>query len=178
TGLGLAASDLYAWTDARVVLAWLRSHPSRWKPFVANRVAAVQELVPADRWKHVPTKENPADPATRGVTPAELSELRLWWRGPGRLEGPADSWPNEAPVEREEGEERRVVAAVTAAQDPENELLVRFSSFSRLIRVTAYCARFLRDGSRPGTAHLSTGELEKCRLRWLRIAQQLDYARD
>ncbi|KMQ83402.1 hypothetical protein RF55_20138, partial [Lasius niger] len=25
TGLGLAASDLYAWTDARVVLAWLRS---------------------------------------------------------------------------------------------------------------------------------------------------------
>jgi len=178
TGLGLAASDLYAWTDAKVVLAWLRGHPSRWKPFIANRVAAVQELVPADRWKHVPTKENPADPATRGITPAELSEFRLWWRGPGWLEGPADSWPNEAPVDREEGEERRIFAVVTAAQDQENELLVRFSSFSRLIRVTAYCARFLRDEPRPGTALLSAGELERCRLRWLRIAQRLDYARE
>jgi len=40
---------LYAWSDARVVLAWIKAHPSRWVTFVANRVAAIQEIVPEDR---------------------------------------------------------------------------------------------------------------------------------
>ena len=46
--LRLGDCKLHAWTDARVVLAWLRAHPSRWASFVANRVAAIQELLPAD----------------------------------------------------------------------------------------------------------------------------------
>jgi len=38
----------YAWSDARVVLAWIKAHPSKWITFVANQVAAIQEIVPED----------------------------------------------------------------------------------------------------------------------------------
>ncbi|KMQ86873.1 zinc knuckle protein [Lasius niger] len=46
---------VFAWTDSAVTLAWIRGHPSRWKTFVANRVAELQTLVPPQNWRHVPT---------------------------------------------------------------------------------------------------------------------------
>jgi len=45
-GLHFERDVLYAWSDTRIVLAWIRAHPSRWATFVANRVAAIQELIP------------------------------------------------------------------------------------------------------------------------------------
>lgn len=74
-GLGLTEAPIYAWTDAKVVLCWICSHPSRWKAFVANRVAELQGLVPPQRWRYVTTDDNPADAATRGLSPEELSGL-------------------------------------------------------------------------------------------------------
>jgi len=40
-GLHIEKEVLYAWNDARVVLAWIKAHPSRWVTFVANRMAAI-----------------------------------------------------------------------------------------------------------------------------------------
>ncbi|KMQ91466.1 transposon polyprotein [Lasius niger] len=174
-GLDLEAHRLHAWIDAKVVLAWLRSHPSRWKPFVANRVAAIQELVPAQHWRHVPTSENPADLATRGITPNELSSHQLWWMGPSWLEASSSSWPPDDRSSPEESEESRTYATATHQQAEENELLLRFSSLSRLIRVSAFCLRFLRGRERSRTSHLSALELKNCLLRWLQIAQRQDF---
>ena len=42
--------DTFTWTDSTAVLSWLRSNPTRFKPFVGNRVAEVMELIPPDRW--------------------------------------------------------------------------------------------------------------------------------
>ncbi|GFW61608.1 uncharacterized protein TNCV_5139161 [Trichonephila clavipes] len=56
----------YAWTDSQVVLSWLSSHPRNWKPYIANRTSEILDLVPADSWRYVPTKMNPADIACRG----------------------------------------------------------------------------------------------------------------
>ncbi|XP_070152082.1 uncharacterized protein [Polyergus mexicanus] len=44
--LELAEIPIYLWTDSSVSLTWINSHPSRWKDFVRNRVAAIQERVP------------------------------------------------------------------------------------------------------------------------------------
>ena len=38
--------DIYCWTDSRIVLAWLDSHPFRWETFVANRVSEVTSMSP------------------------------------------------------------------------------------------------------------------------------------
>jgi hypothetical protein len=49
------------WTDSTVVLTWLQSRPSRWKPFVGHRVSEIQELTKITDWNHISTKDNPAD---------------------------------------------------------------------------------------------------------------------
>ena len=51
----------YFWTDSMIALSWIRSHPSRWKNSVANRVAEIQSLTSSDNWFHCPGTENPAD---------------------------------------------------------------------------------------------------------------------
>lgn len=59
------------WTDSEIVLAWIRGHPAKWKTFVVNRVSEIHDLVSAEAWNYVPTKENPADCATREMYPSE-----------------------------------------------------------------------------------------------------------
>ncbi|KAJ8718552.1 hypothetical protein PYW08_002789 [Mythimna loreyi] len=83
--LGVQKLDWHAWTDSEVVLAWLSSHPSRWKTFVANRVSDILNILDTHHWSHVSTKHNPADCASRGVSPAELESMSIWWRGPDFL---------------------------------------------------------------------------------------------
>ena len=84
---------VFAWTDSTITLAWLKNHPSLWKTFVANRVAKIQKSVPAENWNHVPTESNPADCASRGMSPRKLQSHHLWWQGPEWLRMPASAWP-------------------------------------------------------------------------------------
>lgn len=85
--------ECYCWSNSTVVLHWLSSHPSRWKTFVANRVADVQTRLPNAKWHHVPTLENPADCASRGVVTQAIRSLPLWWHGPTWLRSSESNWP-------------------------------------------------------------------------------------
>lgn len=44
--LGYKETKIHLWTDSSVILAWITSHPSRWKDYVRNRVSIIQELCP------------------------------------------------------------------------------------------------------------------------------------
>jgi len=77
-GLHIEKEVLYACSDTRVVLAWIKAHPSMWVTFVANQVAAIQEIVPEDGWRYVTTQQNPADLATRGISVEDYKEESLW----------------------------------------------------------------------------------------------------
>lgn len=178
-GLSIPPQRWYAWTDAKVVLAWLRAHPSRWKPFVANRVASVQEVLPADRWYvcgTVRTTDNPADAATRGITPSELADCSLWWRGPNWLREPPECWPHEVAPAQQRVEEEARVHATRAEPLQDNDFLHRFSTLSKLIRISVLCLRFRGTAVRPETHHTTATEREECLLRWLRLAQEQDFA--
>ncbi|XP_015915017.2 uncharacterized protein [Parasteatoda tepidariorum] len=80
--LKLETVEIYLWTDSMIVLAWLQKEPIDLKTFVQNRVATIQELFPNQRWRHVPTDENPADLVSRGVDPDKLPHNNLWFHGP------------------------------------------------------------------------------------------------
>ncbi|XP_046144711.1 uncharacterized protein LOC123988495 [Osmia bicornis bicornis] len=80
--LSLIHHNVHCWTDSSITLAWLSQPPTRWKTFVANRVSKIQSLLPKAQWHHVPTNSNPADCATRGLTPSELKFHSIWWSGP------------------------------------------------------------------------------------------------
>ncbi|XP_011858993.1 PREDICTED: uncharacterized protein LOC105556505 [Vollenhovia emeryi] len=164
----LADVPVYAWSDSQIVLAWLRKHPSCWKTFTANRVSYIQTELPSASWAHVSTKENPVDLATRGSLPSALASSALWWHGPSWLTRSSDRWP--LPSE---------TASVlhVHAQVLEPEILGRFSSFTRLVRVIAFCRRPLvlvrrkRRGVDPLPPFLSTEELSEARIVVFRLAQ-------
>ena len=83
--------SMFAWLDSTVALHWICGNRA-YKQFVANRVEKIQEHSTI-RWRHVPTKDNPADIASRG---GQVSSSSLWWSGPEWLQDPAE-WP-ENPV--------------------------------------------------------------------------------
>ncbi|XP_036347468.1 uncharacterized protein LOC118756835 [Rhagoletis pomonella] len=87
---------MFAGTDSTITLAWLQAHPSRWVTFIANRVADVQEVLPPNCWNHVRSEQNPADCASRGVTPSELLSHQLWWTGPAFLRTNKQFWKQTA----------------------------------------------------------------------------------
>ena len=67
SAIGINKESLFAWTDSTIILSWLNASSKHLKAFVLNQVNNILDLVPATRWRHVPTASNPADIASRGA---------------------------------------------------------------------------------------------------------------
>ncbi|XP_017477979.1 PREDICTED: uncharacterized protein LOC108367793 [Rhagoletis zephyria] len=102
--LGLIDAPYYLWSDSATVLCWLKKHPTTLKPFISNRVRRIKKLTSPDRWYYVRSAQNPADCASRGITPEELLVYPLWWHGPGVI-GSAPSNQPEIPLSQAESDE-------------------------------------------------------------------------
>eukprot|EP00795_Rhopilema_esculentum_P004212 gene4212-20399_t len=63
------------------VLHWLENR-GQYRQFVQRRVDEIQALTTDVNLKYVPTAENPADLGTRGLSPQQLEQSKLWWNGP------------------------------------------------------------------------------------------------
>lgn len=77
-----------------------------------------------------------------------------------------------------EEEERRPAATHVVRPVEDNSVLQRFSSLSGLLRVTALCFSFRHNSRHPlekRTGFITRDELESARLRWIRIAQRMDF---
>ncbi|GFX24172.1 DUF1758 domain-containing protein [Trichonephila clavipes] len=139
----------YAWTDSQVVLSWLSSHPRNWKPYIANRTSEILDLVPADSWRYVPTKMNPVDIACRSLSPKELPTCVLWWEGPQWLSYEMGSWPkqpkrNDQTSSMSKERKRTAVSFPVAVNcDFIDSLFLKFSSFTKIIDIFAFCFRYI-----------------------------------
>ena len=65
--LQLQEFDKYFWTNRRVVFGYIANDMRAFKTFVANRVHMVQENSNIEQWKYLPSKENPADDASKSM---------------------------------------------------------------------------------------------------------------
>ena len=79
--IDLPINRQYFWTDSMIVLGYIKNHTKRFKLFVANRVALINEHTSPKDWFYVNSKENPADCASRGLKPNK-DNLDLWFKGP------------------------------------------------------------------------------------------------
>ncbi|CAG9113265.1 unnamed protein product [Plutella xylostella] len=84
----------FFWTDSSTVLQWLRSDPRSYKPYVAHRLGELDELAAPAEWRHVPSRLNAADVATRPDAPP-LALTDVWFQGPAFLRRPEEEWPKD-----------------------------------------------------------------------------------
>ncbi|KAL9968821.1 hypothetical protein ACROYT_G020955 [Oculina patagonica] len=128
---------------------YIRGHSRRLKSFVANRVAEIQRKSRPTQWRHVPSEENPADDATRGLDLTDLSAESRWFQGPAFLHEGEESWPSESRPGQtdctEEGKQELLKINLTFQSKKSLPLLdaEKFSSWLRLLRITAYVLRFI-----------------------------------
>ena len=144
------------------MLQYINNTEARYHTFVANWVAEIQDTTDAKEWRHVPTQENPADDASRGVPASSLSESR-WLHGPDFLQLPPQRWPSAPtlrPISIDDPEVKKAVTfttQVTIPRNPVNKLIVGISNWTRLIRILA-CFALIPDVHRRKI--LFTGSLE------------------
>ncbi|XP_011686428.1 PREDICTED: uncharacterized protein LOC105449125 [Wasmannia auropunctata] len=134
--LDLTQRPTHLWSDSTVTLGWIRGHPSRWMTFVANKVSEIQTMLVDAHWHHVASQDNPADCASRGVSPGELASHPLWWHGPGWLAIENEPWRSEPEQRETELPEQRTRTHLAQGQEEEPEILVRYSSLQRLLRIS------------------------------------------
>ena len=115
------------WSDSTIVLHWVKKSPQALKVFEGNCVTEIQTLGNSIEWRHVSGKENPADLLSRGQTPCEFLENRIWFKGPTWLAQPENAWPKGVEVKDIilPGLRKNICLIVTPV---ECELFKRFSS--------------------------------------------------
>ncbi|KAJ8909967.1 hypothetical protein NQ315_005974 [Exocentrus adspersus] len=178
--INIKIDQIFLWSDSTIALSWIRGSPSRWKTFVANRVGEIQRLTKIENWNHVSSRENPADLISRGTTILELKDNDFWWTGPKwltqehlpifELQSISDDIP-----------EQRSITNIAAVDD--FDLFSRFSSLTRLQRVTAYCLRFIANSKiqvqeQRTTGALSVKELQNALNTLIRLAQKDSFNRE
>jgi len=147
--LHLPIKKRFFWSDSMVVLAWISSQSSKWKTFVANRVGEIHERTSIHEWSHVSTHDNPADIVSRGCWPSQIKNLELWWNGPKWLSDSSTKWPIKGtkPITSNEViKESKTASCVATINNCDKDVIYdRYSSLTKLIRVVAYCKRFIRN---------------------------------
>jgi len=173
--MSINKSSLTFWTDSSGVLWWIRGHSRHFKPFVANRIGEIQAETSPERWRYVPTNDNPADYLTRGTTLDELSQLRSWWEGPAFLFKDEAYWPQLDKIDAqdkvvEELKKGCVLASVSLPLESFTAVMStckeswrlnpnRYSCWRELTRVRAWVLRFINNCRQVCKDNLTRGEL-------------------
>lgn len=172
-----------AWCDSTIVLAWIHTPSYKLKVFVANRVSEIQEHTPPRIWQHISSKFNPADCASRGLTPSGILSHPLWWTGPPWLIGSLSSFPT-SPVEviKENNlpELKRIVTETLVTTESNSLAIIdNCSSWLKLQHIMAYVLRFihcLKKLKRTGPLTLSELKNASHKICW--IVQKEQFSED
>ena len=170
---GFPVTVMQGWLDSTVALYWINGG-GEYKQFVANRISKIKSNLRVN-WRHVATKDNPADLGSRG---GSVKNKRLWWNGPDWLSN-RENWPADITLEatKESNAETKVIRQVLAVSleqtDPLDALLEKFCIWKTL-RVCTRLKRFVMNCRNPNQkllGPLTMKELEKQRLFWIRRVQ-------
>ena len=184
---------VFNWIDSQIVWWWIQGDSRCFKQFVQNRVQKIRSLWSKEHWRYCPTDLNPSDIASRGAKSSEIASSDLWWKGPPFLVEEEDQWPrlptstnNRNTVPREAAEELKqanlregssVLAVTVQAPQSANISEVvqpnRFSSISKLIRVTALVLKFINAIRRNpgGHSEITAEEMDTARILWYKDSQ-------
>ncbi|XP_062703570.1 uncharacterized protein LOC134286025 [Aedes albopictus] len=173
----IPVSKTVFWTDSRTALAWIKADPRNYRQFVSFRVGEILENTTAADWRWVPSKSNPADEATKWGSGPYFNQDSKWFHGPTFLRSPESEWPRPKEAVTETTEEMRATILFHCSFDPVLDF-VRFSSWDRLLRATAYALRFVNNLVKvkpKRTGQLQQDELRTAEETIFRLVQRESY---
>jgi len=145
----LEATRVYLWTDSTTVLRYLANREQRFKTFVANRVEKILCHSEIDQWGYVPSADNPADDASRGLTAEEMVCNARWVSGPRFLSESEENWPEKRPEDqltlkdedRKELKKETQIYYVGSSSSTVERLTQYYSSWNALKKGVAWLLR-------------------------------------
>ncbi|CAG2198095.1 unnamed protein product [Mytilus edulis] len=189
--LDISIEEMYLRSDSQCVLKWI-STKKELNVFVKNIIAEIKAHKDV-KFMYVNTMENPADVATRGTTASKLKNDSLWWHGPKWSNYDTQNWKNDSfgdnsSVEKMyqseiKDENSRCSTLLCNQIEEENRSPLgidcrKFSSYTKVIRVTAWIQRFVsrmkKDKSSTGKV-LTYKELKVAEMNWIKYIQRKHY---
>lgn len=179
----------FIWIDSQIVLHWIDSD-KKLPVFVKNRIDEMKTF--PGEFRYVNTKDNPADLLTRGISAQELKESKLWWSGPRWLQ--TDELPQQPKVLLTEEKVTLLFQQTGEAEIDADEIPIevktspeanimnimdikRYSSYTKLLRVTALVKRFivLLKKKPMSTDGISAKDITMAEETWIKALQRRTY---
>ena len=166
------------------VLCWIKNNKP-WKQYVMSRVQEIREDTFPESRNFCPGVQNPADIPSRGMTASELVTESKWCKDPEFLYNFETEWPREDNTHLEtEGALKEIVknsaatthVLVTRAKVCHSGLyqiidINRYSSWEKLLRVTAYVLRLTRRSRIRKSLDLKVEEIQFAEELWIKSIQ-------
>lgn len=160
----------YLWTDSSTVFQWIRGESKRHPAIIANRVGEILDTAEPSQWNHCPCALNPGDDGSRGLPVTAITSESRWLNVPVFLTLSEERWPKGNSKLESSGQQKQETSAYSAsqAQTSKEEFisLTKYSSLTRLLRVTAYSFRFFYRTDRQ-SGPLLVEELERAQKFWI-----------
>ncbi|XP_068757389.1 uncharacterized protein [Montipora capricornis] len=168
------------WSDSTAVSQYIKNEDKRFHTFVANRLAVIHDGSKPSQWNFVESARNPADDASRGLTPEELLLQDRWFKGPEFLWKLEESWPvpssplpsipDQDPEIKSQGQTNRTT--MVSEESNLNSMIQHYSSWYELKRGVAWLLRsreYIRRKCYPPNDALPQGELSLEELRFAEL---------
>ena len=192
TALSLEETNYQCYTDSEIALQYIKQSPDKWKPFIANRVMAIQETTDPSLWRHIPGEKNPADAPTRGVPATKFIRCVNAWVSPAMDLLPhqnpdssdinsapnSPSWPVSYYAHQEDIKSDDRDDSRTLIENRFTKPFIsceRWSKFTKAMRVMAFVLRFIancRSKAKKMVGHISPTELAMSKETLIRCTQK------
>ena len=172
--------EVYFWSDSMTVLHYIRNKATRFKVFVAHRVQQIHDMTSVESWNYIPTDQNPADLASRGLKLTDTERSRLWFDGPEFLHTVSNYSKLFEEPKKEEPPELEVKQSFAVQMETTlNDFILRFSDLHRLLKATVWLTKFVasirHDEVEKTVSVQELKEAEKCLVRYV---QQQEFKED
>ena len=134
-------SDSYIWSDSEIAIQWVINNKSK-DVYVKNRVEQIMSCGEFS-FRHVGTKDNPADLISRGCSAKTIKKSDLWFHGPSWLPT-TQNWP-EQPAKLLTADPCSTIQITNIKAETSRLVDVsRFSSLPKLLNTVRYVLTFIR----------------------------------
>ena len=166
----------YLIVDSEIVRAMTQRDSYGFQTFVAVRVGEIQEMTKMDEWYWIEGGLNIADIVSRGTKPEGL--VGEWQSGPKFLAECQEEWPIKQGTNDSVLPEQIVMQVAACPEGDRVDQVIdikRFSSYDKLIRVTARAQSIFKRIPKPSMKNVSQfpcrKQLEEAELHWIKASQ-------